>query len=196
MNNLKTKDMVLIAMFAALTAIGAFLKIPTPMVPYTLQFLFCAYAGILLGSRNGLYSQAVYVGMGLVGFPVFTAGGGPAYVLQPTFGYLLGFIVCAYVIGKLTEKQASPTRVKMIGAVLAGLFWLYFIGLIYLYVVLKLIGTGASVYRVLALGFTPYIIPDLVMSVVIGVSAVYILPNLRKAGLINGPGEASGNTNS
>ena len=69
---LKTKDMILIALFAALTAIGAFIKIPTPLVPFTLQYLFCAYSGILLGAKHGLYSQLLYLGVGLMGFPVFT----------------------------------------------------------------------------------------------------------------------------
>ena len=49
---MKTKDLVLIALFAALTAIGGFLNIPTPLVPFSLQFLFCAYAGVFLGSQK------------------------------------------------------------------------------------------------------------------------------------------------
>lgn len=101
---IKTRDMILISMFAALTAIGAFIKIPTPIVPFTLQYLFCAYSGVLLGAKHGLYSQLLYVGIGLMGIPIFANGGGPTYIFQPTFGYLLGFILCAYVIGKSTEK--------------------------------------------------------------------------------------------
>ena len=101
---MKTRQMILIALFAALTGIGAFIKIPTPLVPYTLQYLFCAYAGIFLGSKDGLYSQLLYISIGLVGFPIFASGGGPAYVLQPTFGYLMGFAAGAYVIGLLIKK--------------------------------------------------------------------------------------------
>lgn len=71
-----TRDLILVAIFAALTAIGAFIKIPVPYVPFTLQYLFCALAGMILGSKLGALSQIVYVAIGLAGLPVFTEGGG------------------------------------------------------------------------------------------------------------------------
>lgn len=95
-----TRNMVLAALFAALTAIGAFLQIPTGTVPITLQFLFTALAGLLLGWKWGAVSQLLYVGIGLLGLPVFTQGGGIGYVLQPSFGFLLGLIPAAAVIGR------------------------------------------------------------------------------------------------
>lgn len=61
-----TRNMVLAALFAALTAIGAFLQIPTGTVPITLQFLFTALAGLLLGWKWGAISQLLYVGIGLL----------------------------------------------------------------------------------------------------------------------------------
>ena len=96
-----TRNMVLAALFAALTAIGAFLQIPTGTVPITLQFLFTALAGLLLGWKWGAISQLLYVGIGLLGLPVFTQGGGIGYVLQPSFGFLLGLIPAAAIIGAL-----------------------------------------------------------------------------------------------
>lgn len=60
-----TRNLILVAMFAALTSIGAFIKVPIPYVPFTLQYLFCAVAGIILGSRLGALSQIVYVAIGL-----------------------------------------------------------------------------------------------------------------------------------
>lgn len=92
---LKTREMILIALFAALTSIGAFIKIPTPIVPLTLQYLFCAYSGILLGSKLGLYSQLLYLVIGLMGFPVFTQGGGLTYIFSANFWlYSRVFFVC------------------------------------------------------------------------------------------------------
>lgn len=82
---MKIRDLILVAMFAALTAIGAFIKIPIPYVPFTLQFLFCAFAGMILGARLGALSQIIYVAIGLAGIPVFTEGGGIGYVFKPTF---------------------------------------------------------------------------------------------------------------
>ena len=92
-----TRDMVLFALFTALIAIGAFIRIPVPFCPFTLQLLFTTLAGLLLGSRRGAASVAVYVLLGLVGLPVFTSGGGPSYIFQPTFGYLIGFIGGAWL---------------------------------------------------------------------------------------------------
>ncbi|WP_084758018.1 biotin transporter BioY [Defluviitalea phaphyphila] len=65
-----TKNLILVGIFAALTAVGAFIKIPIPYVPFTLQYLFCALAGIILGSKLGALSQIIYVAVGLAGVPV------------------------------------------------------------------------------------------------------------------------------
>ena len=77
----RTKNLVLIALFAALVAIGAFIKIPMPLVPITLQFAFCLLAGEVLGVKGGT-AVLIYVIMGLIGLPVFTEGGGFMYVLS------------------------------------------------------------------------------------------------------------------
>ena len=67
----KTRTMSLAALFAALTAIGAFLQIPVGITSITLQFLFTSLAGLLLGAKWGALSQLVYVILGLVGLPVW-----------------------------------------------------------------------------------------------------------------------------
>ena len=65
---MKTKDLVLCAMFVALIAVGAFIKVPVPVVPFTLQFLFTMLAGLLLGPVNGALAVVVYIVLGLVDF--------------------------------------------------------------------------------------------------------------------------------
>lgn len=180
---IKTRDMILISMFAALTAIGAFIKIPTPIVPFTLQFLFCAYSGIFLGSKHGLYSQLLYVSIGLIGIPIFASGGGPAYVLQPTFGYLIGFIICAFVIGKLTENIEKVSLIKILIPVLIGLLFVYLFGVTYLYMILTVyMKKEISMAKAIAIGFSPYIASDLIISFFVAATAVYVVPALRKAG--------------
>ena len=89
--------MALTALFAALISVGGRITIPIPYVPITLQTLFTVLAGLLLGSKLGAVSSALYVLMGLLGLPVFSAGAGPAYVFHPTFGYMIGFIVGAWL---------------------------------------------------------------------------------------------------
>ena len=103
----KTRMMILAALFAALTAVGAFIRFPLGTMSVTLQFMFTAMAGVLLGAKWGAVSQTVYVVLGLVGLPVFTMGGGIGYVMQPSFGFLLGLIPTAWVIGRLTEKRKT-----------------------------------------------------------------------------------------
>ncbi len=102
--------MLLSALFAALTAIGAFIRLPAGPTSITLQFLFSALAGILLGVKWGTVSQLLYVGLGLLGLPVFTMGGGISYLLQPSFGFLLGLIPSTAVIAGLTRRSAGRVR--------------------------------------------------------------------------------------
>lgn len=182
---IKVQDMILIALFAALTAIGAFIKIPTPIVPFTLQYLFCAYSGLFLGARYGLYSQLLYVGLGLIGVPVFTNGGGLTYIFQPTFGYLIGFILCAYIVGKFTERLEEVSLWRILGPVLLGLSAVYICGVVHLYLILNLyLGKPISVPGVIAVGFLPYIGPDLILSGLVAVSATRIVPVMRKSGFM------------
>ena len=102
MNQHRTlRSLILAALLGALTAIGAWLQIPVGITSITLQFLFTAFAGVLLGWKWGAVSQLLYVAIGLLGLPVFTQGGGIGYVLQPSFGFLLGLIPAAAVIGCL-----------------------------------------------------------------------------------------------
>ena len=130
---MKLRQLCLCALFAALTAIGAFLKIPFALSAITLQFFFTAMAGILLGAKLGGLSQLVYVLLGLCGLPIFTMGGGLGYVFQPSFGYLLGLIPAAWIIGKLQEKHLPYWA-----AMLCGLAALYAVGLPYLWAIMNL----------------------------------------------------------
>ncbi len=133
----KVLKLTLCALFVALTAIGAFIRIPTPLAPFSLQVLFVMMAGIVLGSKLGLASQLAYIFIGLAGIPIFTQGGGPSYVFQPSFGFLLGFAAAAFVIGKVTEHMKQLTVKGLFAAGLAGLAAIYMIGLPYLYLIVN-----------------------------------------------------------
>ncbi|MEQ6356022.1 biotin transporter BioY [Lysinibacillus sp. M3] len=161
-----TLSLVMIAMFAALTAIGAFIKIPLPVVPFTLQIVFVFLAGSLLGSRNGLQSQLVYIGVGLVGLPVFTQGGGITYVLQPTFGFLIGFALAALVIGFMIERVDTPTKKHFIGANIVGLIIIYGVAVPYLYVALNFwLHVKTSWSHIFVVGFLNSIVADFCLAI-------------------------------
>ena len=109
--------LVLAGVFAALTAAGGFLKIPFRPMSITLQTMLAALAGIVLGPKWGAASQLVYLTLGLIGLPIFTMGGGPGYVLQPSFGYLLGFPLTAAVSGWLAGARPTVLRCAVAAAV-------------------------------------------------------------------------------
>ena len=151
--------MILAALFAALTAVGAFIRFPLGTMSVTLQFMFTAMAGVLLGAKWGAVSQTVYVVLGLVGLPVFTMGGGIGYVMQPSFGFLLGLIPTAWVIGRLTEKENGHWRIAL--ACLAGLAVLYLIGLPYMYLIMKLyLHKSITVWTAVKAGMLVYLPGD------------------------------------
>ena len=158
--NTRTRKLVYTALFAALTAVGAFLRIPMVYSSVTLQYLFTAMAGLLLGRRWGALSQAVYVLLGLVGLPIFTMGGGFGYVFQPTFGFLLGLIPCAFVIGKLAKRPLTFWRTAL--SMLAGLAVLYAIGVPYMALIANgYLGKGLSAWQILCKGMLIYLPGDL-----------------------------------
>jgi len=125
------------AMFVALTAIGANMTSIVPFlvvggVPITLQTFFAVMAGLVLGSRLGAFSMFVYMVLGLAGVPVFAQfKGGAAMLLTPTFGFILSFIVVAYVAGKLVEMRR--TLPMYITAALVALVINYVIGTNWMY---------------------------------------------------------------
>lgn len=175
---MKTKMLILCALFAALTAVGAFIKIPFLYSSITLQFFFTALAGVLLGAKYGALSQLVYVALGLAGLPIFTSGGGLGYFLYPTCGFLLGLIPAAWVVGTLAGDGRSMNRI--VPAALAGLAVLYAVGLPYMAVILNVyMGKGLDVGAILMAGMLPFLPGDLVKISVVGILAPKLLPRLR-----------------
>ena len=130
-----TRRLAQIGLMAALTAVGAFLRIPLPHVPITLQLPIVCAAGIWLGPRAGAASQAVYLTAGLLGFPIFAHGGGPHYVLEPSFGYLVGFAPAAFAIGLLARQATSLWRLTL--AIGTGVAIVYAVGVAHLCLVAR-----------------------------------------------------------
>ena len=172
---MSARKLVYTALFAVLTAVGAFLRIPLGVSSITLQFLFTAMAGVLLGPGCGALSQGVYVALGLIGLPIFTTGGGFGYVLQPTFGFLLGMIPAAAVIGAISGKSTSPLRIAL--ACAAGLAALYAVGVPYMALILNgYMWKNMSLSALLWAGMIPFLPGD---AIKIAVTAL-LCPLLRK----------------
>ena len=121
---MKTRYLILSALFAVLTALGTLIRIPMPVSSFTLQTFFCAMAGSLLGSRWGVVSQIVYLLLGLVGLPVFTVGGGAAAFLTPTGGFLLGLLPMAWIAGKV-KGEFRACLLGLLAVYAVGLPWMH-----------------------------------------------------------------------
>lgn len=179
---LSVSDIALIGLFTALTAVSAFIKIPGPIVPFTAQTIVVALCGVLLGAKRAAVAQVLYIILGLVGFPIFTGGGGLGYVVYPTFGYLLGFVVMALICGFFTDKcikiNGKITLLPMIGIILASLASLYICGVAY-YMALQAwyVGTPADFGKTL----WNFVVLFLPTDIAGGVLVAVIGPRIRKA---------------
>lgn len=168
-------------MFTALIIAGAFIKIPTPFVAITLQFLFTTLAGFLLGGRLGLVSVLIYLVMGLIGIPVFTQGGGFSYVLQPSFGYLIGFALGTYVTGIIANKGHEPGFLRLLAAGSVGLLLVYLCGMIYYELVSTLYLGNPIGFRTLFIYYFLIFIPgDLVSCIVAALIGKRLIPLLKR----------------
>ena len=154
--------------FAVLTALAAQLRfhIPGTPVPVTGQTFAVLLSGAVLGSRAGAGSQAIYWLMGAVGLPVFAQqSGGWEAATGATFGYLLGFVVAAWVVGALAEQGRDRTVAQAIPAFLVGNLVIYAFGVPWLMYSVSSIDTiGAA----LTAGFMPFIAFDIIKVVLAG----------------------------
>ncbi len=137
-NELDKKGQIsLMLLFTFLTGISAFVKIPlsfTP-VPITAQTLIVLLSGLFLKKEWALKSQLLYIGMGLVGVKWFSGGrGGLGVLTGATGGYLIGFVLAAYLIGYIREKYDNNTTftTNLVLLFIAGLVVIFGFGLIQL----------------------------------------------------------------
>lgn len=177
---LNTRRLILAAIFAALTAVGAFLRIPVGASSFTLQVFFTCMAGVLLGAKYGALSQLTYVALGLIGLPVFTSGGGISSLFSPTFGFVLGLIPMAWVVGRLSGGSAAPGRV--VGGCVAGLAVLYGVGMPYMALILNVyLGKGMSPGALVMAYMLPFLPFDGLKIAATAALARPLVPALRRS---------------
>ena len=129
-NQKMTKDLAIMAFFAALTAICSQIQIPLPYIPINLALFSVHLCGILLGSKRAVLSQSVYLLLGLIGLPVFASfKGGPGVLFGKTGGYIIGYLLCALIDGLIAGKDENLPRMMI--QMLAGTFFCYLFGTIW-----------------------------------------------------------------
>lgn len=177
---MKTKDLILISLFTALTAVGAFIRIPVPVCSFTLQLLFTTLAGVLLGAKKGAVSVLIYVLLGLAGLPIFTGGGGISYVLQPTFGYLIGFIVGAFVTGAVAHSSHSSMKRLLTGCFL-GLAIVYALGMLYYWLISRFwLGDPIGIAPLFLYCFILAVPGDICLCILASILGKKLLPVINK----------------
>lgn len=180
MRSEKTKNMILCAMFVALIAAGAFIKIPVPVVPFTLQYLFTMLAGLLLGAKRGFISVCIYIFLGLVGLPIFAQGGGIGYVFQPSFGYITGFAVGAFVTGMIANKSSKPGYKRLLAANLIGLGFVYLLGMVYYYLISNFyLGTPIGLWPLFLYCFILAVPGDILLCIVGAILGNRLIPLIK-----------------
>ncbi|MCR2043644.1 biotin transporter BioY [Anaerosalibacter massiliensis] len=175
---ISTRDMVLVSLFTALTAIGAFLSIPIGNVPISLQSLFTILSGLILGAKLGSLSQLIYVILGLAGVKIFVGfSGGPQSIFSPSFGFLIGFIFASYVVGLITHNNGDFTFKKIFLATLVGTLVIYTFGVPYMYVILnKILLKKISFITALKTGCIIFLPGDILKCFISSYVATKIIP--------------------
>ncbi|RKY30234.1 MAG: biotin transporter BioY [Candidatus Omnitrophota bacterium] len=156
-------------LFSILTGISAqiYIKLPYTPVPVTGQVFVVLLSGILLGKNFGCLSQAFYMTGGVLGIRWFYAG---SYgIFKPTFGYIIGFVIASYFIGKSIENR-KKTLTGIIFIMLSGIFIIYLSGMLWLSIYLKI-----SLLKSFYLGVLPFIPYDIIKAVVAGIISKSIL---------------------
>jgi biotin transport system substrate-specific component len=171
----KLRWMVLASLMAALTAVGAYIYVPIGPVPIVLSTLFVILSGLLLGSRWGPTSMALYLLVGAIGIPVFAGGkGGFAHFFGPTGGYLFGYVLSAWITGLISEKS-NRLFIRDVIAVVIGSLVIYASGVPWLKMV-----TQMSWPKALMVGVIPFLIGDAIKASAAVILARSIRPILNR----------------
>ncbi len=174
---ISTREMVWAAMFTALLCVLTILVRmvqPILVIPFSLQPLVMLLAACLLSPLAAFLSMLAYLGLGLMGLPVFSSPpyGGPAYVLIPSFGFLLAFPLAAWVQSRLIRKN---NLLNFIPAGIVGVLLYYTMGLPYMYLILNFyLGHTVDVIKVLKIGFLPFIGFDFLKVILASLIAVQV----------------------
>ncbi|MDH2881692.1 biotin transporter BioY [Bacillus cytotoxicus] len=187
MNKLRPLDLVLSAMFVALMAIGANIVSWAPFlqvagVPLTMQPFFSILAGLLLGSRLGALSMTIYMLVGVAGAPIFANfKAGLGALVDPTGGFIIAFIMVAYISGKLVEQRNNPKFGTFAISAFVGIILTYIIGTTYMYVIVNLWMGGNMSYKAAWMIMMWFALKDFILTVIGAVIAPRIYYAVRRS---------------
>lgn len=184
-HKLRTVDITYIGLFSTLMMVGANITSFAPFmvvggVPITLQTFFAILAGLILGSRKGALACTIYMCVGLAGAPVFARfGGGIGQILSPTFGFIITFILAAFVAGLIVER--SGTKKSFIVAALIATAINYLIGTNWMFFAYKLWASAPEnfSYKLAWLWMIPPLPKDIILAIFAGIFAHRLQKTLK-----------------
>jgi len=155
----KIHNLCISAIMLALLIICSKITIPLGVISLTLQTFIVILLSLVLNTRYSLLVFITYIILGLLGLPVFSGGGGFAYVLKPSFGFIIGFLAQSILTSRVTPK--SNRYIKYIYSMI-GLFIIYLCGAIYMYFIMNYyMDLDKNIFYILSVGVTPFIIKDM-----------------------------------
>ena len=191
----KMQKMVLAALFAALIAVGAYIKIPIGPIPITLQTFFVLLAAVTLGRNWATISIIVYTLIGFIGLPVFAGGAaGLGILFGPTAGYLYSFVIVAFLVGWLSDiwkkmyfekspvmdsernpvmnpaKNPVMNHIVMLGLAVFGSIIILGVGTLHL-----AFSSSLPLSAAFSVGFAPFFIGDMIKSAAVGIVAPLLI---------------------
>lgn len=170
---MNTRELVLISLFTALTIISSMLHFTLGPIPFSLQIVTVFIVAHLFSVKVAFWSQALYVIMGLLGLPVFASGGGLFYVLKPTFGFLIGFVIAAWIMAWFKERSEKTSISNIFIINIVGTVVIYIFGCIYFYLIMNFVAHTPITINHIFTGIVLLSGPgDIILS---GVSAILIL---------------------
>ncbi|KXZ39085.1 biotin transport system substrate-specific component [Alkalithermobacter thermoalcaliphilus JW-YL-7 = DSM 7308] len=169
---MKTKDLILVSLFAAITSIFSQISIPIQPVPFTFQILAVALSGAILGKKYGALSQVIYLLLGSFGVPVFAGfKGGFNILIGPTGGYLIAFPLAAYITGIFSKKKDC---LNIFIGMFIGLVVIYILGMFQLKFILNL-----SYSKAFSIGVAPFLVFDIIKIFISSFIASQVLKKSR-----------------
>lgn len=177
---IKTKQLILCALFTALTAVCAQIIIPIPFVPISLALFAVHLTGALLGPKYGAFSMIAYALLGAVGAPVFAGlTSGLGILMGSNGGYILGYIFCALIVGLICKKWGN-TFPKMCASMALGVIVCYAFGTAWFMVITKNTLWQSLIYCVF-----PFLIGDVLKIVLAALLVKTLKKPLAKSGWVN-----------
>lgn len=159
MKKLKIKDLCIMAISLAIIIVASKINIQIGPIPLTLQTFSVFIVSLLLGSFKAFIVFLVYIILGLIGIPVFSSGGGIAYIYMPSFGFIIGFLVSAPIIG--IASKSNKFYLKYILS-MVGLLIINVCGVSFMYIIFNYYkGVNKDLLNILQIGVLPFIIKDI-----------------------------------